>query len=191
MKEHFSAVCNGKYKTCQGFIFKFQDEKKIKDNPDETWKDIDNYPGYEISNLGRVYSQKTNKIRKILNREGRQTITIGKDSLLVHFLVANAFLDKPKSKKRLVVNHLDGKPHNNRVENLEWTTDKGNNDHALKTGLKKVRKVDQYSIEGEYIQTFSSIKEAMKELNVSYTSIWNAASGKTKRCQGYKLKFVE
>ena len=74
-------------------------------------------------------------------------------------------------------------------------TDKGNNEHALKTGLKtglkKVRKVDQYSINGEYIKTFSSIKDAMTELNVSYTTIWNAADGRTRNCQGYKLKFIE
>lgn len=190
-KEHFSAVCNGKYKTCQGYIFKFQDEKKVKDNPKEEWKEIEGYPGYEISNLGRVYSQKTKQVRKLLNRKGRQTITIGRDSLQVHTLVATAFLEKPKTKKRLVVNHLDGNPHNNHIENLEWTTDKGNNEHALNTGLKKVRRVEQYTINGEYIQTYSDIKEAMLELNVSYTAVWNAASGKTKICQGYKLKFSE
>ena len=190
-KEHFSAVCNGKYKTCQGFVFKFQDEKQIKDNPDEIWKEIEGHPKYEISNMGRVYSQKTNQIRKVLNREGRQAITIGQDSLQVHTLVAIAFLEKPKTKKRLVVNHLNGNPHNNRVENLEWTTYKGNNEHALRTGLKKVRKVEQYSLDGKYIKTFPSIKDAMTELNVSYTSIWNGASGKTKLCQGYKLKFSE
>lgn len=192
-KEHFSAVCNGKYKTCQGFVFKFQDEKKVKDNPDEIWKEIEGYPKYEVSNLGRVYSQKTNQIRKILNREGRQTITIGQVSLQVHTLVAIAFLDKPKSKKPLIVNHKDGEPHNNHVENLEWITVKGNNEHALETGLKKVKQIEQYTLDREYIKTFPSTKVAMIELGVCHKSLWVASHGyeDNRTCKGFRLKVIE
>ena len=88
-------ACRGKYKTCKGYVFKLQDEKIVKDNPDEIWKEIKEYPHHEISNLGRVYSQKTDQIRKILNRKGRQTITIDQDSLLIHALVGEAFLKSP------------------------------------------------------------------------------------------------
>lgn len=41
--------------------------------------------------------------------------------------------DMPK----MVVNHLDGVPGNNDLKNLEWTTYKKNNEHALLCGLKK------------------------------------------------------
>ena len=90
-----------------------------------------------------------------------------------------------------MINHLSGKPHDNRVENLEWTTDKGNGEHALRTGLKKVRKVEQYSLDGKYIKTFSSIKDATKEFDCNYSTVWDACGGRSKTCKGYKLKFVE
>lgn len=39
--------------------------------------------------------------------------------------------------KGMVINHLDGNKHNNRLNNLELTTTKGNTMHAFKTGLRE------------------------------------------------------
>lgn len=51
---------------------------------------------------------------------------------LVHRLVAEAFIPNPKGLKE--VNHLNLDKHDNRVENLEWTTKTGNQAHAAKRG---------------------------------------------------------
>lgn len=50
----------------------------------------------------------------------------------VHRLIALAWIPNPKNHS--VVNHLDGNPANNRVDNLEWTTFLGNNLHAISMG---------------------------------------------------------
>lgn len=54
-------------------------------------------------------------------------------SFLVHRIVAEAFLSNPKNKPQ--INHKDGNPLNNHVDNLEWTDFFENMQHAQKNGL--------------------------------------------------------
>ncbi len=111
----------------------------------EVWKDIKGYEGlYQISNLGRVKSLR--KIRGIqIQKEKILTLQPikggyyraklcknGKEkSYLVHRLVAETFIPE-----HFTVNHKDGNKSNNTVDNLEWVTQKENNIHAYKMGLK-------------------------------------------------------
>lgn len=93
---------------------------------DEIWKEIVGYPGYWVSNFGRVKSYNQNKIGKILapklNSSGYYQVTIGSKSnrkiLCVHKLVATEFL--PNDLPLTQVNHKDENKHNNNVNNLEW-----------------------------------------------------------------------
>ncbi|MEJ7316913.1 HNH endonuclease, partial [Staphylococcus epidermidis] len=51
----------------------------------------------------------------------------------VHRLVAGAFIPKVEGKN--YINHKDGNPRNNEVNNLEWCTIAENNLHAHRTEL--------------------------------------------------------
>ncbi len=53
----------------------------------------------------------------------------------IHRLVATAFLEKEEHKN--TVNHKDGNRFNNVASNLEWCTQKENNDHATENGLRR------------------------------------------------------
>jgi len=104
----------------------------------ENWRDVVGFEGkYEVSNLGRVRSLCCGRIKVLkLGRHGNGYRTVtpgGRISKLVHRLVAMAWIGPIPNDKE--VNHIDGDKANNRVENLEYVTRRGNVHHAIRTGL--------------------------------------------------------
>ncbi len=100
----------------------------------ELWKCIGDIKGYEyfknylISDKGRIKNKRTGVIRKTF-RHNYQTLNINSRNVLIHRLVALAFISNPSNKPE--VNHIDGDRYNNNVDNLEWVTRKENMQHKL------------------------------------------------------------
>lgn len=68
--------------------------------------------------------------------------TRGPKNHKIHRLVAEAFISNPR--KAGTVNHKNGIKTDNRVENLEWLTNKENVQHGWKLGLIKQEKGEQH-----------------------------------------------
>lgn len=104
----------------------------------EIWKTIEDFPDYEISNLGRVRKgslllkqQTTIKDYKVVRLYTEKQVK----GLKVHRLVAFAFLPNPLNRNQ--INHIDGDKANNKISNLEFCTGSENVQHAIKLGLMK------------------------------------------------------
>lgn len=155
----------------------------------EEWKDIVGYEElYLVSNTGRVKRKErmvedargrlrylpSNELKKS-NQRGYvvvQLTNMSKESkaFRVHRLVAQAFI--PNLNNLPIVNHINGVKDDNRVDNLEWCTEKHNTIHAHKTGLAKhSKKVAQISLSGEVIKIFNSISDASDSTGVQRTHI--------------------
>ena len=184
----------------------------------EIWKDIKGYESfYQVSNLGNVRSldryvkngtsnrniKRGRVLKPCINHKGYLQVHLvanGNSKLVViHRLVAKAFIPNPQNKAQ--VNHIDGNKKNNNVRNLEWCTNQENVIHAINTGLIDLEKlknrkhytkaVNQYSINGEFIKRWDSIKDVQKEWNLKGTKISSCFRGKIKTSLGYKWKYAD
>lgn len=168
---------------------------------DEVWKPIKGYEGlYEVSNMGRVKSLRWPS-PKILSPEkpgGYCRIQLYKNKkkirMLVHRLVASAFIPNPYNKPE--VNHIDGDKENNKVDNLEWVTGKENTNHAMKMGLydegikKRSLPIRVLNKDNIVVGEFKSQRSAARSLGIDQGSISRAVHNESKVAYGYKFELI-
>jgi group I intron endonuclease len=77
--------------------------------------------------------------------------------------------------------HLNRKPRNKTQKVIN---------HYKKLHESNKTKVNQYNLNGEYIKTFNSMKEAAQEINRNYQSIVRVCCGGRKSAYGYIWKYV-
>ena len=147
------------------------------------------FPQYVIKHDGTIYSYRRHKClswlvtkpipNDVKNRTMgyRHTVVYNDMSeqkvLTRHRALCLAFKAYNQSPWRLVINHLNGKPGDDRLENLEWCTRQENNIHALENGYcpNSVRPITYVNyITGEKTN-FGSIAMAAKKLGISHAMI--------------------
>lgn len=166
---------------------------------DEIWKDVVGYEQfYQVSNKGRVRRKRDDFVYKsrtftngyknvLLYKDGRWHRTGGK-SELVHRMVAMAFIPNPNNLPQ--VNHKDENKENNCVENLEWCTQKYNNEYGTakeRMRTKLSRPVVQANLDGSFIKLWPSAKNAQRVGGYYQATISRCANhdGNSRTHKGY------
>lgn len=186
----------------------------------EIWKDIKNYEGmYQVSNLGNVRSltrrvntfngfrtTKGKVLKPLLSNTGYYRVDLKRNQsdnyVSIHKLVAEAFVPNPNN--YTVINHKDNDRLNNYATNLEWCTQSYNVKYAYINGNAKStpgcfkkgniphnrKKISQYDLEGNFIKTYDSIKQASLLNNTSDSNIHFCLANKTKTAGGYIWRYA-
>lgn len=161
------------------------------------WKTVCEYGRYEVNRKGEIRHKTRKQILKPrLNPAGYAYVNFNIDgcrkNFAIHRIVANAFIPNPNGYSE--INHKDYNRANNCADNLEWVDSSQNKRHAF---LKKAnrdcrgKKVEQYTKNGEYVQTFDSLSAAAQEMKCTVGAISNCCLGRSKTSQGYRWKFSE
>src|SRR5690606_1126699 len=158
----------------------------------EEWKPIKDFEHYEISNHGKVMSlDMGDELIPRISR-GYYMVDLHDYELIkkkkIHRLVAEHFIPNPENKA--IVNHKDGNKLNNHIDNLEWMSHSENTMHSFYTlNDPRMTPVEQYSLDGELIDTYRSRSEAVRATGISRGSITSNLSGRTKTGGGYVWKY--
>lgn len=164
----------------------------------EVWKDIDGFPGYQISSNGGVRCFRNFKgeitntpryLKPLLNKDNYYYVdlyTIERKQVhkRIHRLIADAFLGPHPD---LVVNHIDGDKHNNILSNIEWVTPEDNSKLASNLGLYKTKPIRII----ETGETFNSIRECATAISVHPSDISHVLSGVKKAAKGFTFEYVD
>ena len=166
----------------------------------EIWKDIDDFPSYQVSNLGNVRNKNTKQLKAFTHdNDGYLKVTLmefsnGKKTYrkTVHRLVAEAFLGGKHND--LQVNHKNGVKDDNRVTNLEWVTASQNVKHAYDTGIRKpsggrgdIRPVRVL----ETNEVYENLHECAKAINSDSGNVSRCLHGQFDSVKGYHLEYAD
>lgn len=185
----------------------------------EKWKDIEGYPGYQVSNLGQVRSlnyRRTGQVmvlKPVKNEKGYLNVQLPKNEKIktcrVHRLVATAFIPNPDNLP--YINHKDENKENNFVwinpdgtvdperSNLEWCDCAYNNNYGTRNQRQAEsqtnrpdcsKRVAQYSLDGILVAIYPSAHEAARQTGFLQGNISNCCRGLHKTAYGFIWRYI-
>jgi len=157
----------------------------------EIFKEVEEFPGYTVSNLGRIKSPHSKKhlhhskehMTPVKNHHGYMMVTLSNNgrrkTRTLGRIVLQAF-EPLLNGKRLDAAHLDGDKTNNRLDNLKWCTRKENESHKKlhgtyqigeNAGSAKLTEKEVVEISRRHIPYKVSSYRLAKEYGVARTTI--------------------
>lgn len=171
---------------------------------EEIWISLDRFDGnYAVSNLGNVWSKprqgsKGGYLTPVIcqNNGGYSMINMNYNhhhyTFQLSHLVWEAF--NGPVPEGMEINHIDENKQNNALSNLEicdrtyncrWGT------RSERIAKKHSKAIVQYTLDGEYIAEYPSMRELERQKGYKISSISLCCNNKKDTAYGYKWKFKE
>ncbi len=180
-------------------VYKYYNNNQIYD-----LEKINGFEDYLITKCGIIFSllsaykSKLIHLRKMThNFSGAYyTIKLRKNNIsnakLIHRLVLSTFLSC-KNMEKLLVNHKNLNKLDNRVENLEWCTNKENIQHAHDNLIICKKPVVKYDLNMNKLKEYKSIKNASYDTFNSNrcSDIIRVCKGKRKNIGNYIFRYLK
>lgn len=191
-------------------IIKFKDNNKLNfhytnlikihqhdmfkvDNPDldksKKWIFVKDYEDYMTSEFGDIYSIKSNIILKqTMSFTGYYVVNLinknGVKILQIHRIVYNSFKGIVDNENN-VIDHIDRNRLNNHIDNLREVSKSVNSSNREFLEQTK-NKIFQYTLEGDLVKEWVSIKEICEKLKYDKTIVSDCYLGRTKSAYDFK-----
>ena len=143
---------------------------------------IKNFDGYKITKDGKIWSDTYDRFISTRICNGYMLVSMDSKSYAIHRVVAQQFIPNPDNKP--YVNHINSDKTDNRVENLEWVTQKENCAVHGKQ-ISHPKKVVQMDMTGKELNKYNSLIEAGKAIGFSASAISKAVLGINNSAGGY------
>jgi hypothetical protein len=158
---------------------------RLRATNDPLIEELINSPNHIIKETGEVFTNITRTGKVSLNNvwrdcivykdNGYQAVQYKGKKLPLHRIVYRKF--KGELKENLTINHLDGNPTNNHIDNLELVTQSKNNEHSYRVlnrvvnkGNSKITKEIAEQIREDY-KTLKSFNKLAEKYSLAKTSI--------------------
>ena len=147
---------------------------------EEIWRQVRNYPNYDISNMGRFrhFRKAVSSKKRVCANSGYVKVGVfGTDTkydtkglpigtaVCIHKLVATTFIPKSEYTDSMTIDHINQKRDDNTLTNLQFATKKEQraNQSYPETNSTNIP-IWQCDIDGNKLKWFASIKDAVEWL---------------------------
>jgi len=159
----------------------------------EIWKQLEDYPDYEVSNLGRIKSNKRKNpiiIKQVKDSTGYYAVHLWNNNKNVHKRVHTLVLEGFVGKRfdGMDASHLDNNKENNNLINLIWESHEKNTQRreGIKLNIETASEIRVLLKRGFTIPIISDIYGICERqiYDIKNNKAWRAPCGK-------RIKYVE
>lgn len=140
----------------------------------DAWKTISIAENIKVNDKGCFINIQTGYIITGSERNGYIRLNINRHHYSAHRLVWEAF--NGPIPEGMVIDHIDGNRKNNELINLRLVSQSDNMFNAQLNGHKGQVKISQYDLNGNFIATYDSIRQAAEAINGNEVAIKDAAN---------------